>query len=54
VQTVPAGAFVYLNFPVAPLPGSYEDPVTLNLQARRTAGAGTIGAAGTFAIGIQT
>lgn len=53
VTSVAAGSFTYINFPTADLAGDFGSAVVLSLQARRTAGAGTIGAAGTLMIGVQ-
>lgn len=52
--TVAAGAFQWVTWgPVTP-PGSFGDPKTLNFQARRTAGTGTIGLRASTVIGVQS
>lgn len=54
-KPIPAGAFQYINFATVSLPaGNFGDPITLSIQARRTAGTGTIGVRGTLAVGAQS
>ena len=52
--TVPAGAFAYYNIGPVAVPGTFKESKSLNLQARVTAGAGTIGVRGIFAEGRQS
>lgn len=54
VQTVAAGGYAYYTIGPVPLPGIHMQPISLNVQARRTAGTGTIGARGISAWGQQT
>lgn len=54
VQTVTAGAYAYYNIGPAVLPGAHELAISLNIQARRTAGTGAIGVRGIAAWGQQT
>jgi hypothetical protein len=54
VQTVSAGAFGYINIGPAALPGAHELAISLNIQARRTSGTGTIGIRGISAWGQAT
>lgn len=54
-KPIPAGSFAYINFTTVSLPaGNFGDPITLSIQARRTAGTGTIGVRGTYACGAQS
>ena len=52
--TIPAGAFGYYNIAPTALPGAFKDAKSLNIQARRTTGAGTIGVRGISAEGRQS
>lgn len=54
VQTVAGNYFGYVNFTVTAMVGAHESGLVLSLQGRRTAGTGTIGAAGTQAYGVQS
>jgi len=54
VQTVTAGLFSYINIGPVAVPGNFKDSLSLNIQARRTSGAGTIGVRGIVAIGLQS
>lgn len=53
-QTVPAGEYAYHQWIQAPLPGQHTAQQVLNLQVRRTVGAGSIGARGIYAVGVQS
>lgn len=52
--TVPAGTWTYYDIAPTALPGAFKEPKSLNLQARRTGGAGSIGVCGISAEGRQS
>jgi hypothetical protein len=52
--TIPASDFTYHTISPAAVAGAHLAQISLNLQIRRTAGSGTIGARGVSAIGVQT
>jgi hypothetical protein len=51
---VAAAAFQYVNIGPIALPGNFKDSISLNIQAQRTAGTGTIGVRGIGAVGMQS
>jgi hypothetical protein len=53
-QAVAGNDFKYVNIGPIAMPGNFKDSLSLNIQAQRTAGAGTIGVRGIVAIGIQS
>ena len=52
--TVPAGTWTYYDIAPTALPGAFKEPKSLNLQARRTGGTGSIGVCGISAEGRQS
>lgn len=52
--SVAANAFQYYNIGATTLPGAFKANKSLNIQARVTAGPGTIGVRGIYALGVQS
>lgn len=52
VATLSAGAYVQFTIGPAALAGTHGQSIGLNLQVRRTAGTGTVGARGLMAVGL--
>lgn len=52
--TVGSAEFFYQQMGPVSLPGAFHDSIVLSVQVRRTAGTGTIGARGIYAIGLQS
>lgn len=54
IIAVPSASFFYMQLGPTPLAGGYLDPISLFVQARRTAGTGTIGVRGIYVMGLQS